>query len=91
MSGPWLCQKGHRCHWASQGPQCGVFFPFPSRTLPKTCMEKIVENVRKFNIQGLLVIGGFEVWRNPECRSALWCQRWHLPHLTGPSWPLVVG
>ncbi|XP_050758269.1 ATP-dependent 6-phosphofructokinase, liver type isoform X4 [Gymnogyps californianus] len=30
------------------------------RTLPKTCMEKIVENVRKFNIQGLLVIGGFE-------------------------------
>lgn len=35
------------------------------RTLPKTCMEKIVENVRKFNIQGLLVIGGFEVRGNP--------------------------
>uniref|UniRef100_A0A8D0KZX8 Phosphofructokinase, liver type n=1 Tax=Strix occidentalis caurina TaxID=311401 RepID=A0A8D0KZX8_STROC len=32
------------------------------RTLPKTCMEKIVENVRKFNIQGLLVIGGFEAY-----------------------------
>lgn len=27
-------------------------------------MEKIVENVRKFNIQGLLVIGGFEVRGN---------------------------
>lgn len=40
--------------------------PLPHhRTLPKTCMEKIVENVRKFNIQGLLVIGGFEVRRNP--------------------------
>lgn len=45
--------------WASQWPQCRVFPP--SRTLPKTCMEKIVENVRKFNIQALLVIGGFEV------------------------------
>ncbi|NXA41318.1 PFKAL protein, partial [Eudromia elegans] len=32
------------------------------RTLPKTCMEKIVENVRKFNIQALLVIGGFEAY-----------------------------
>uniref|UniRef100_A0A8C5F295 6-phosphofructokinase type B n=1 Tax=Gopherus evgoodei TaxID=1825980 RepID=A0A8C5F295_9SAUR len=30
------------------------------RTLPKTSMEKIVENVRKFNIHGLLVVGGFE-------------------------------
>ncbi|XP_042312623.1 ATP-dependent 6-phosphofructokinase, liver type isoform X2 [Sceloporus undulatus] len=32
------------------------------RTLPKTCMEKIVENVRKFNIQALMVIGGFEAY-----------------------------
>ncbi|XP_025070522.1 ATP-dependent 6-phosphofructokinase, liver type isoform X2 [Alligator sinensis] len=32
------------------------------RTLPKTCMEKIVETVRKFNIQSLLVIGGFEAY-----------------------------
>ncbi|KAG8135860.1 hypothetical protein E2320_008859 [Naja naja] len=32
------------------------------RTLPKTCMEKIAENVRKFNIQALLVIGGFEAY-----------------------------
>ncbi|TFK11135.1 heat shock protein beta-9 [Platysternon megacephalum] len=32
------------------------------RTLPKTCMEKIVENVRKFNIYGLLVVGGFEAY-----------------------------
>lgn len=41
--------------------------PLPHcRTLPKTCMEKIVENVRKFNIQGLLVIGGFEVRGDPQ-------------------------
>ncbi|KAM3834228.1 ATP-dependent 6-phosphofructokinase, liver type isoform 2-T2 [Vipera latastei] len=32
------------------------------RTLPKTCMEKIAENVRKLNIQALLVIGGFEAY-----------------------------
>ncbi|KAG6932142.1 phosphofructokinase, liver type, partial [Chelydra serpentina] len=32
------------------------------RTLPKTCLEKIVENVRKFNIHGLLVVGGFEAY-----------------------------
>ncbi|XP_062988390.1 ATP-dependent 6-phosphofructokinase, liver type isoform X1 [Elgaria multicarinata webbii] len=32
------------------------------RTLPKTCMEKIAENIRKFNIQALLVIGGFEAY-----------------------------
>ncbi|KAM9127939.1 ATP-dependent 6-phosphofructokinase, liver type [Pangshura tecta] len=32
------------------------------RTLPKTFMEKIVENVRKFNIHGLLVVGGFEAY-----------------------------
>ncbi|KAM9004428.1 ATP-dependent 6-phosphofructokinase, liver type isoform 2-T2 [Sarcophilus harrisii] len=32
------------------------------RTLPKTCLEKIVENVRKYNIQALLVIGGFEAY-----------------------------
>uniref|UniRef100_A0A5F8GUV9 6-phosphofructokinase type B n=1 Tax=Monodelphis domestica TaxID=13616 RepID=A0A5F8GUV9_MONDO len=32
------------------------------RTLPKTCLEKIVENVRAYNIQALLVIGGFEAY-----------------------------
>ncbi|MBN3295201.1 PFKAL protein, partial [Amia calva] len=32
------------------------------RTLPKTCMEKIVENIRKYNIQSMLVIGGFEAY-----------------------------
>ncbi|XP_074860670.1 ATP-dependent 6-phosphofructokinase, liver type isoform X1 [Carettochelys insculpta] len=32
------------------------------RTLPKTCMAKIVEIVRKFNIHGLLVVGGFEAY-----------------------------
>ncbi|XP_051854144.1 ATP-dependent 6-phosphofructokinase, liver type [Antechinus flavipes] len=32
------------------------------RTLPKTCLEKIVENVRTYNIQALLVIGGFEAY-----------------------------
>lgn len=51
---------------ASLSSPCGLPSPPRCRTLPKTCMEKIVENVRKFNIQGLLVIGGFEVrgpWR----------------------------
>lgn len=32
------------------------------RTLPKTCMAKIVENIRMFNIQALVVIGGFEAY-----------------------------
>lgn len=31
------------------------------RTLPKGYMEKIVENIRSYNIHALLVIGGFEV------------------------------
>ncbi|CAH2306671.1 6-phosphofructokinase, liver type [Pelobates cultripes] len=31
-------------------------------TLPKTCMLQIVENVRKYNIHALLVIGGFEAY-----------------------------
>lgn len=31
------------------------------RTLPNSCMEKIVENIGKYSIQSLLVIGGFEV------------------------------
>uniref|UniRef100_A0A8C2BMQ9 6-phosphofructokinase n=1 Tax=Cyprinus carpio TaxID=7962 RepID=A0A8C2BMQ9_CYPCA len=32
------------------------------RTLPSTCMEKLVENLNKFRIQSLLVIGGFEAY-----------------------------
>lgn len=32
------------------------------RTLPKTCLQKIVDNIRKYNIQGLLVVGGFEAY-----------------------------
>ncbi|XP_053554527.1 ATP-dependent 6-phosphofructokinase, liver type [Bombina bombina] len=32
------------------------------RTLPKTCMAKIVDNIRKYNIHALLVIGGFEAY-----------------------------
>ncbi|KAA0707368.1 ATP-dependent 6-phosphofructokinase, liver type [Triplophysa tibetana] len=32
------------------------------RTLPNSCMENIVENIRKYNIQSLLVIGGFEAY-----------------------------
>lgn len=35
-----------------------------SRTLPSTCMEKLVENLNKFNIQSLFVVGGFEVQEN---------------------------
>ncbi|KAG9340824.1 hypothetical protein JZ751_020016 [Albula glossodonta] len=30
------------------------------RTLPNSCMESIVENISKYGIQSLLVIGGFE-------------------------------
>lgn len=36
----------------------------PFRTLPKTFMEKLVENLTKYSIQSLLVIGGFEASRN---------------------------
>uniref|UniRef100_A0A8B9RFJ8 ATP-dependent 6-phosphofructokinase n=1 Tax=Astyanax mexicanus TaxID=7994 RepID=A0A8B9RFJ8_ASTMX len=32
------------------------------RTLPNSCMEKIVETLRKYNIQSLLAIGGFEAY-----------------------------
>lgn len=32
------------------------------RTLPSTCIEKFVENITKFHIQSLLVIGGFEAY-----------------------------
>ncbi|XP_077435795.1 ATP-dependent 6-phosphofructokinase, liver type isoform X1 [Vanacampus margaritifer] len=34
------------------------------RTLPSKHMEKIVENIAKFNISALLVIGGFEAYRS---------------------------
>ncbi|XP_063070414.1 ATP-dependent 6-phosphofructokinase, liver type-like [Engraulis encrasicolus] len=32
------------------------------RTLPSTCMEGLVENLNKYNIQSLLVVGGFEAY-----------------------------
>ncbi|KAG1941755.1 phosphofructokinase, liver b [Pimephales promelas] len=32
------------------------------RTLPNSCMESIVENIGKFSIQSLLVVGGFEAY-----------------------------
>ncbi|KAJ8410070.1 hypothetical protein AAFF_G00211110 [Aldrovandia affinis] len=32
------------------------------RTLPDTCMDQIVASIRKYNIQSLLVIGGFEAY-----------------------------
>ncbi|KAA0715408.1 ATP-dependent 6-phosphofructokinase, liver type [Triplophysa tibetana] len=32
------------------------------RTRPSSCMEKLVENLKKFNIQSLLVVGGFEAY-----------------------------
>ncbi|KAI1898326.1 hypothetical protein AGOR_G00071170 [Albula goreensis] len=32
------------------------------RTLPNSCMESIVENISKYGIQSLLVIGGFEAY-----------------------------
>ncbi|KAL4635662.1 ATP-dependent 6-phosphofructokinase, liver type isoform X1 [Arapaima gigas] len=32
------------------------------RTLPNTCMESIVENINKYSIQSLLLVGGFEAY-----------------------------
>ncbi|XP_077131509.1 ATP-dependent 6-phosphofructokinase, liver type isoform X1 [Ranitomeya variabilis] len=32
------------------------------RTIPKSCMQKIVENIRKYNIHALLAVGGFEAY-----------------------------
>uniref|UniRef100_A0A8C9TEY0 ATP-dependent 6-phosphofructokinase n=1 Tax=Scleropages formosus TaxID=113540 RepID=A0A8C9TEY0_SCLFO len=32
------------------------------RTLPSTCMQSIVENISKYSIQSLLVVGGFEAY-----------------------------
>ncbi|XP_028971242.1 ATP-dependent 6-phosphofructokinase, liver type [Esox lucius] len=32
------------------------------RTLPSTCMEKIVETITKYSIQALLIVGGFEAY-----------------------------
>ncbi|XP_028846307.1 ATP-dependent 6-phosphofructokinase, liver type-like isoform X2 [Denticeps clupeoides] len=32
------------------------------RTLPSTCMDEIVGNIKKFSIQSLLVVGGFEAF-----------------------------
>lgn len=33
----------------------------PTRTLPRKSFEQISANITKFNIQGLIIIGGFEV------------------------------
>uniref|UniRef100_A0A8B9QRD3 Phosphofructokinase, liver type n=1 Tax=Anas platyrhynchos TaxID=8839 RepID=A0A8B9QRD3_ANAPL len=65
LPGPHRLRGERRLRRLGQGTgPCG---PHPAAlplrsTLPKTCMEKIVENVRKFNIQALLVIGGFEAY-----------------------------
>uniref|UniRef100_A0A8C7KQV6 Phosphofructokinase, liver type n=1 Tax=Oncorhynchus kisutch TaxID=8019 RepID=A0A8C7KQV6_ONCKI len=32
------------------------------RTLPSTCMQKIVDTINKHNIQALLIVGGFEAY-----------------------------
>ncbi|XP_073710853.1 ATP-dependent 6-phosphofructokinase, liver type [Misgurnus anguillicaudatus] len=32
------------------------------RTLPNSCMDKLVENLKNYNIQSLLIIGGFEAY-----------------------------
>ncbi|KAI5107362.1 ATP-dependent 6-phosphofructokinase, liver type [Silurus meridionalis] len=48
----WSCVAG----WTGQGGSVlGT-----KRTLPNTCMEKLVESIAKYSIQSLLVIGGFE-------------------------------
>ena len=43
--------------WVSQG---GAFLGI-KRTLPSTNLEKCAERFREHKIQGLLVVGGFEV------------------------------
>ncbi|KAF7709732.1 ATP-dependent 6-phosphofructokinase, liver type [Silurus meridionalis] len=50
----WSCVAG----WTGQGGSVlGT-----KRTLPNTCMEKLVESIAKYSIQSLLVIGGFEAY-----------------------------
>lgn len=49
-------------------PRAGLIVP-RCRTLPKSYMEKIVENIRTYNIHALLVIGGFEVRPLPGTKS----------------------
>lgn len=43
--------------------------PPPIRTLPKKNFEQISANITKFNIQGLVIIGGFEVSAGPISSS----------------------
>lgn len=43
--------------------------PPPIRTLPKKSLEQISANITKFNIQGLVIIGGFEVSAGPISSS----------------------
>lgn len=43
--------------------------PPPIRTLPKKSLEQISANITKFNIQGLVIIGGFEVSASPISSS----------------------
>lgn len=43
--------------------------PPPIRTLPKKSLEQISANITKFNIQGLVIIGGFEVSASPMSSS----------------------
>lgn len=55
--------------------------PQPTRTLPKKSFEQISANITKFNIQGLVIIGGFEV-------SVLQpVSPFTLPHLPSPVIP----
>ncbi|KAA0715410.1 ATP-dependent 6-phosphofructokinase, liver type [Triplophysa tibetana] len=66
LSGP-----GHRVYIVSDGFE-GLangevilnigMFEEETITCPSSCMEKLVENLKKFNIQSLLVVGGFEAY-----------------------------
>ncbi len=59
-----------------------------SRTLPSACMEKLVENLSRFSIRSLLVVGGFEVSSKTWlCYDAVWCTyiRTSLTNY-GPTW-----
>lgn len=48
--------------WVGQG---GAFLG-TKRTLPETNMEQVVEQLKKYNIQALLAIGGFEAYHSVQ-------------------------
>ena len=78
--------------WRSMQMPCVHLTVSHCRTLPKSYMEKIVENIRTYNIHALLVVGGFEVrpagdraWGGDLRASPSGVLRWPFqkPHVQG--------